>query len=704
MKMDTSGTNHVDSRSQPVQRPVFEARSVVNSRALDKGRARSQRRKQRGNRHRTQEQQCGRNQEPEQPNKKRLKTKNDPNGTRRHRNLKNLMMIERLETNIGRMEARLQGLGFDLCNEETTQASPQQLVSNSLHSTPSPYASDPGNFLDQASFRGEPHPQGICGNLEESHAAAIPELAQEGDVLVTHEVKEDLFPDFGCLVLPRCILDTPAARSLPALSHEGLEWVSQQSGVTPGLFPGRHINTMSFGPLGPLGSLCDDFPRKTFCPLPSRGEASSLLHEYLQNFNSMCPLFEQAKLVSLFNQDNLEASLRSPALWASANVVFALGITFRINDGVVLQSEYQRSWLFIKNAFGTFHHLCLGQPDMWSIQALLGMSVFFLGTMSAEPCCFLVTAAIRMIHQIGLGKGEESVTLDSEYKDHRRIIFWIAYCLDREVSLRFGRPPTQSDDDMSIDLPTDTPIGNASIIPSMYQRVEFDAFRAHCQLATIKGQVYKDLYSAAAKNRSLSELITSVGALDQMLENWKEELPSKYQPESQRLQSISMTLLYLHCSYFNCIIAMHRLIASRGIRTGDDLVRKYQNFSFSASLSGSRRVFSSESLCTNAARASIRLMKYIPEGHISAVGILIHYPIVALSTLSSSIIQNPVDASRLSDMGLIDQVETLLSSLVASIPNQAIAQLKTYCANYRAAAKAAIQKTMQFCANKDPIN
>lgn len=256
--------------------------------------------------------------------------------------------------------------------------------------------------------------------------------------------------------------------------------------------------------------------------------------------------------------------------------------------------------------------------------------------MSAEPCCFLVTAAIRMIHQIGLGKGEESVTLDSEYKEHRRIIFWVAYCLDREyaysrsyrclpliiirVSLRFGRPPTQSDDDMSIGLPTDSPIRDASIIPSMYQSVEFDAFRAHCQLATIKGQVYKDLYSAAAKDRSLSELLTSIGALDQMLENWKEELPSKYQPELQRLQSMSMTLLYLHCSYFNCIIAMHRLIASRGIRTGDDLVRKYEDFGYSAALPGSPRVFASESLCTNAARASIRLMKYIPEGHISAVG------------------------------------------------------------------------------------
>ncbi len=81
--------------------------------------------------------------------------------------------------------------------------------------------------------------------------------------------------------------------------------------------------------------------------------------------------------------------------------------------------------------------------------------------------------------------------------------------------------------------------------------------------------------------------------------------------------------------------------------------------------------------------------------------ILIHYPIVGLSTLSSSIIRNPLDASRLSDMRLIDQVETLLSSLVASIPYQSITHLKTYCANYRAAAKAAIQKTMQFCVNED---
>jgi hypothetical protein len=83
--------------------------------------------------------------------------------------------------------------------------------------------------------------------------------------------------------------------------------------------------------------------------------------------------------VSLFDQDNLDVVLQSPALWASVNVVFALAIAFRIKDRTTAQAEHQRSWLFIKNAFSVYHDLCLGQPDLWSIQALLGMVWVNLG-------------------------------------------------------------------------------------------------------------------------------------------------------------------------------------------------------------------------------------------------------------------------------------------------------------------------------------
>ena len=151
---------------------------------------------------------------------------------------------------------------------------------------------------------------------------------------------------------------------VPALSRQGLEWMSRKSGISPHLSSKRHET---------LESSYDGFSRKVFCPLPSKVEALSLLHEYLQNFHGLCPLYENAKLITLLDQDNLEDALRTASCWASANVVFALAIASRVQDGILAHSEHQRSWLFIKNAFGTFHDLCLGRPDMWAVQALLGM-------------------------------------------------------------------------------------------------------------------------------------------------------------------------------------------------------------------------------------------------------------------------------------------------------------------------------------------
>ncbi|KAL2831228.1 fungal-specific transcription factor domain-containing protein [Aspergillus cavernicola] len=606
------------------------------------------------------------NRESGQPSKKIRKTTNGLNGYRRQRNLKNLMMVNRLETNIGRLEAHLQDLGFDINNMDIAQTSPQLAESDHVQSPPpSPSLSDCGNSRHEGSWGCELEPGNLYTGSRTSHAAPFTDIHRDPAVPDTFDNKEGPFTsDFGGFLIPRCLLDTQNAQSFPVLSHEGLEWMSQKSGETPRLSSGYHSNTTtSFEPL--VGA----FPGKVFCPLPSKEEASSLLYEYLQNFNSLCPLFEQAKITSLFNHGSLEVALQDPPCWASANVVLALGIAYRTKDGSVAPTEHQKSWLFIKNALSVFHDLCLGKPNLWSIQALLGMSIFFLGTMSAEPCSFLATAAIRMNHQIGLRGMEEGVVLSAEEMEHRRNLFWIAYCLDREISLRFGKPPAQSDDDVSVGLPTASITDNPRFLPIMDRLGGFNAFRAQCQLATIKGQLYKDLYSTTAKDRPLTEIMTSIGTLDEMLQNWKEELPAECQPEAQLPtfppSSISVMLLFLHCSYFNCLIAMHRLIASRGIRTAEDLAKK-EDINISTPLAHTSRLFMSASLCANAARASIRLMRYMPEGHISLVGILIHYPIVALTALSCTIIRNPVDVSRLTDMKLINQVEMFLYSLAVS--------------------------------------
>lgn len=79
------------------------------------------------------------------------------------------------------------------------------------------------------------------------------------------------------------------------------------------------------------------------------------------------------------------------------------------------------------------------------------------------------------------------------------------------------------------------------------------------------------------------------------------------------------------------------------------------------------------------------------------VRILIYYPILASKTLSSTIVQNPRDASRIYHIGLIMQVETFVSSLVLDTPNEGIDGLLKDCAEYRSLAEAAVREATQIC-------
>ncbi|GAB1205544.1 hypothetical protein APSETT445_004220 [Aspergillus pseudonomiae] len=127
---------------------------------------------------------------------------------------------------------------------------------------------------------------------------------------------------------------------------------------------------------------------------------------------------------------------------------------------------------------------------------------FLIGTSAEHPCGFLLSAAIRMCHELGLGKTED------------------------------GSPLSQSDEDFSASLPMEAPTDSKYTIPTSDLSGSFNAFRSCCQLAMIKGQLYKDLYSPAAEDRPLSQIIASVGVLDEKLQEWKRSIPPEYQPDN----------------------------------------------------------------------------------------------------------------------------------------------------------------------------
>lgn len=121
---------------------------------------------------------------------------------------------------------------------------------------------------------------------------------------------------------------------------------------------------------GPLEGLFSD---KHFSPLPPKDEIILLVNDYLQQFNSLCPIFQQSSLLSLCEENNLQGLINFPGRWASLNVVLAIGYMMRIENTSIVQTDRQKSWLSMKNALGVLNELCFGLPDLWSVQALIGM-------------------------------------------------------------------------------------------------------------------------------------------------------------------------------------------------------------------------------------------------------------------------------------------------------------------------------------------
>ncbi len=308
--------------------------------------------------------------------------------------------------------------------------------------------------------------------------------------------------------------------------------------------------------------------------------------------------------------------------WASLNVALAIAHRLRVMSNVVGQEEDDHAWGYLKNAMAVMTELTIRNTDLLSVQALLGMAMFLQGTPNPQPSFFLVAAAIRLAHSIGLHKRGAGFNLNAVESEQRKRVFWIAYLLDKDICLRSGRPPAQDDDDMNVELPSEDPpdsVGNIPLAKEIDGKKTMNLFRLMCTFAQIQSRVYKQLYSVKASRQSDGELLNTIGELDAQLEEWKESIPLDFRPEHEINAAHTPLILHvvvLHFAYYNCLTTIHRMSVHHGYwtsRLSDYAIQGLNARPLNP------RVFMSAALCVNAARTSIGLIRYIPQGDYACV-------------------------------------------------------------------------------------
>jgi len=344
-------------------------------------------------------------------------------------------------------------------------------------------------------------------------------------------------------------------------------------------------------------------------------EMLSLLQEYFENFNSVFPLFHQATFMSIFWQRNASADQDDPTWWAALNVTLSLGNRLRAMSTPDSRDHNYKAWGHLQNALDVVTRLHLHNTDLLAVQALLGMAIILQGTPNPSPALTLLATAIRLAYNLDLNRQKDNTEFGEIETEQRRRVFWIAYLLDKDISLRLDQPPLINNDDVDAKLPSASPEDGLGYIHIINATSAINFFRLRVELSIIQGKIHSRLYSVRALKAPRHDRLLAIESLDRMLAAWKHNVPSDFRPENLQTsvkESSIIHIVILQLTYFNCLSLVHCISFQSSHWTTNVLnsfERSIEANSCDASLT----------LCISAARSSMRLVRLAPQGDFACI-------------------------------------------------------------------------------------
>ncbi|KAF5664636.1 transcriptional activator Mut3p [Fusarium circinatum] len=254
------------------------------------------------------------------------------------------------------------------------------------------------------------------------------------------------------------------------------------------------------------------------------------------------------------------------------------------------------------------------------LEALMMLMIFkyFIGDL--ESASFLVSVTSRFLIQLGAHLHPSSSDAYNKDNDahHIRDLFWVCYCIDKDLSHRTGQPPTINDDHCDLTLPPNYVQMQTSNILSLSpcssrSSSTVPLYPWDIRLSVMKSKIYNDLHS-----------------IDEDLEAWRVTLPSDHRPTLSFLEQTPVDAhtntqaIMLRLSYHHCVILIHqaRCRVFQSDKPIDDLIDDGHRINFQILIDASRSIL-------------IYLGKALPVLAHECFWVIIFYPMTAILTIFS---------------------------------------------------------------------
>ncbi|KAJ0109682.1 hypothetical protein J7T55_014244 [Diaporthe amygdali] len=431
------------------------------------------------------------------------------------------------------------------------------------------------------------------------------------------------------------------------------------------------------------------FSLPSFHELPAEPVALELVKETFRNFNCYFPLFDEEDFLQQFQHQYSQTSPSNPAWWACINVVLSLAYRFRAMQALQTAYENTQSCGYIHNALAVVSELSVLRHSLPAIQALVGMAIILQGTPNPQASSVLNSAALRLAQAMGLHRKTQDRIFSVRQIEQRKRVFWIAYFLDKDISLRMGQPFAQDDDDMDIELPTET-LTDLTLIGLGDEFRKFNFFNSRIGLAVIQGQIYKRLYSVQASRQSEAQKAAVAYELNSVLAYWRSSVPVDFEdnlvaPLQTPLSIGFIHMLILRFTYINCLVMIDRHLPPLDSTSPNPRPELTESFMFA------------ESLCIVESRKSIRLIQITPPGDYACVWILLHSFFAAVEGLLNNLLRHPGSPQASSDLNIVEPFIRLLEILAGNkrqcAQSEEAEQMYRLCTELRSRAREAVEQS-----------
>ncbi|KAK9459093.1 fungal-specific transcription factor domain-containing protein [Lipomyces oligophaga] len=360
---------------------------------------------------------------------------------------------------------------------------------------------------------------------------------------------------------------------------------------------------------------------------------------------------EEEQLVINFHSDVVEQILRDqfPAAHRPSNAAA---------DKPVVRQIVDASWDFFLNAADYFRDILCGRSSVYVVQTLILIGIYLEGSEYHEESFIVHMNASRMAMSMGLHLRNGSMGLSESERIKRHKIFWICYIVDKDKTLKSGRPPVINDVDVTLPGPSKDFISVSEVFKIMYE------------FSRIQSKIYDRLYSANAWKLSDFELLEIIGELDKELLEWRDRIPLQYRPDHEIAGSdrrMIIPYVYVHMTYYNALSAIHRMSIHHPAWR-----RPLRTSSKSKATPRNPRVFASAAVCVQSARATVYLLRYFDGVELSSGWMATYFVLTALVTLFGNCLQNPTQSSASADIALMENIVRYVSLVFETANNMSV--------------------------------